>query len=121
MNPLNLVLVEFALKGTAGLVLLFLPLTAIKVLGLPRSETAFWPQLLGALLLALAAVTYMNVTSIGRGLGLAGAFVINITLALVLAGLLHLKRGPQTRRGRGLLWLTAGALGLLALVELAYI
>lgn len=122
MSPLKLILVELAVKGGAGLMLVLVPLTAIKLLGLPRSDTAFWPRLLGALLIALALATYMDATiRLGHGLGLAGACLVNMTLALALAGLLMGGQGPQTRRGRILLWLTTAVVATLALVELAYV
>lgn len=119
---LKLVFLELATKAAAGLLLLFVPLTTIKVLGLPGPDTAFWPRLLGALLIALALATYMDVSvRLGHGLGLAGTVVINLTLGLVLAGLLYQKQGPQTRRGRLIMWLLAAGLLGLGLIEIAYV
>lgn len=119
---LQLLWIELVMKLAGGLVLLFVPLTAIKVLGLPRSETPFWPRLLGAVLIALALATYMDASArLGHGLALGGSFVINVTVGLVLAALLYLKQGSQTVRGRILLWALTAVLLLLAAVELAYI
>jgi hypothetical protein len=122
LSPLKLIIIELAVKGGVGLLLVLVPLTSIKLLGLPRSDTAFWPRLLGALLIALALATYMDATiRLGHGLSLTGALVINVALALTLVGLLTSGQGPQTRRGRILLWLTTAVLATLALVELAFV
>jgi hypothetical protein len=121
-TTLQLLGLELVLKLAGGLVLLFVPLTSIKVLGLPRSETPFWPRLLGAVLIALALSTYMDASArLGRGLSLGGSFVINVTVGLVLASMLYLKQGSQTKRGRIILWLLTAFLLTLAAVELAYI
>ena len=118
---LQLVGLELALKLGSGLALLSFPLTVIKILGLPKSETAFWPRLLGAMLLGLAVATYMDASArLGHGLGLAGAMVLNFSVAFALIGMLVLGESAPWR-GRALLWvLAAGLLGL-ALVEIAYI
>jgi hypothetical protein len=87
---IQLLWIELVMKLAGGIVLLSIPLTAIKVLGLPRSETTFWPRLLGAVLIGLAAATFMDASvRLGHGLALGGSFVINVVsaLALVLWGL----------------------------------
>jgi len=46
-------------------------------LGLPRTETGFWPRLLGALLIGLAGATFLEGSSPGsRGLGLQAASLL---------------------------------------------
>ena len=119
---IQLLWIELVTKLAVGLVLLAVPLTAIKVLGLPRSATPFWPRMLGALLLGLSAATFMDTTvRLGHGLSLGGSFVINLISGLTLATLLFLKQGPETKRGRFVLWVLAAALVGLALIEIAYI
>lgn len=119
---LQLLWIEFVTKLAGGLVLLSFPLTAIKVLGLPKSETAFWPRVLGAVLIGLAIATYMeNSVKLGHGLGLGGSFVINLTGGLTFAALLFLKQAGTTVRSRVVLWACSLALIGLALVEIAYI
>jgi hypothetical protein len=118
----QLLWIELATKAATGLVLVLMPLTAIKILGLPRSETVFWPRLLGALLIGLSLATFMDASvRLGHGLGLGGSFVINLTVGFVLAGLLYLKQGPQSLRGRIILWALVAIVLTLAAVELAYI
>ena len=119
---IQLLWIELVTKLAVGLVLLAVPLTAIKVLGLPRPPTAFWPRLLGGLLLGLAAATFMDTNvRLGHGLGLGGSFVINLSSGFTLGTILFLKQGPDTRRGGAVLWTLAAAIIGLALIEIAYI
>jgi hypothetical protein len=119
---IELLWIELVTKAATGLVLLVMPLSAIKILGLPRSETPFWPRLSGAVLIGLGLATFMDASvRLGHGLGLGGSFVINLTIGFALAGLLYMNQGPQSRRGRIILWVLVAALLLLAAVELAYI
>ncbi|MDX2258165.1 MAG: ABC transporter permease [Hyphomicrobiaceae bacterium] len=113
---------ETLLKGAGGAVLLLLPLTAAQVLGLPKPRSGLWPRLLGAVLLGLAAATYMEGAAQGsRGLGLAGAIAINLVAAAVITTLLVLEGAAETVRGRLILAILAGLLVLLALVEIAFL
>ncbi len=119
---IQLLWIELVAKLAVGLVLLAVPLTAIKVLGLPRPPTAFWPRLLGGVLLGLAAATFMDTTvRLGHGLSLGGSFVINLITGLTLGTMLFLNQGPDTRRGRAILWSLTVALIALSLIEIAYI
>lgn len=119
---LQLLWIELGLKLSGGLVLIAVPLTAIKVLGLPRTDTVFWPRLLGAVLIGLSAATFMDASvRLGHGLSLGGSMVINLATGLALAAMLVLKQGGTSRRGRALLWALVAILLGLALVEIAYI
>jgi hypothetical protein len=119
---IQLLWIELVMKLAGGLVLLLVPLTAIKVLGLPAAPSPFWPRLLGAVLVGLALATYMDASvRLGHGLALGGSFVINLTAGFALAALAYLGRGIETTRGRLVLWLCAAGLLGLAAVELAYI
>ncbi len=119
---LQMLWIEFVAKLAGGVVLLSFPLTVIKILGLPKAETAFWPRLLGAVLLGLAVATYMeNSVKLGHGLGLGGSLVINLAGGLTIAALLFMKQAGDTVRGRVVLWAVSLALMGLALVEIAYI
>lgn len=92
------------------------------MLGLPRPPTAFWPRLLGGVLLGLAAATFMDTTGrLGHGLSLGGSFVINLISGTTLGTMLFLKQGPETRRGRAVSWTLTVALVGLGLIEIAYI
>ncbi|MBI1650691.1 ABC transporter permease [Hyphomicrobium sulfonivorans] len=115
----QLLWIETLLKFIPGLLLVIAPLTTLRVLGLPRPDAGFWPRLCGALLLGLAGATFIEGTSKGHGLGLAGVIVVNLTGAAVLASLLILEAGPKSRRGTIAVWLTVCALVLLSITEIA--
>lgn len=112
---------ETLFKLSGGISFILLPLTLIKVLGLPPASHAFWPRLFGTLLIGLAGATFIEGSLEGsRGLGLAGCVLINLLLAGMIAALATLKQGAHTRRGSALLWLLAVLLLLLALIEIAH-
>ena len=75
----QLLWIETLLKLAGGLSLLLAPVTVIRLFGLPASNAALWPRLLGAVLVGLSAATYIEGAWPGsRGLGLAGCIVINL-------------------------------------------
>ena len=119
----QLLWIETLLKFSGGLVLALTPLTAIRVLGLPGTDSGFWPRLLGAVLIGLAAATYLEGRFGGtpRGLGLAGCFLVNVAAVAMLVSHMALSKGVQTRRGQSILWLLVAALLLLIVFEIAHI
>lgn len=123
----QLLWIETLLKLSGGLVLALTPLTAIKILGLPRTDSGFWPRLLGAVLIGLAFATYLEGRFGGtpRGLGIAGCFLVNIaavTMLVIQLVMSHRRGQPtQTRRGEAVLWLLVTLLSLLIVVEIAHI
>ncbi len=118
----QLLWIETLLKLGAGLVLALVPAPAARMLGLARAETAFWPRLLGSVLLGLAAATFLEGRVPGaRGLGLAGCLLVNLSVAGMLAALLVLGRATPTRRGRAVLWALVALLVLLSLFEIAHV
>lgn len=117
----QLLLIETVVKLAAGLVLVSVPVWTARVLGIDRPASGFWPRMLGGVLIGLAAATFIEERLPGsRGLALAGAVAINLSLAFVLIGSLIMKAGASTRRGRAVLWLAALLLLLVAFVEIAY-
>ncbi len=116
----QLLWVETLLKGSGGLVLLLLPLTAAHLLGLSKPPSGLWPRLLGSVLLGLAAATYIEgATGASRGLGIAGCAAINLIAAGAILSMLVLGGAASTVRGRAILALLAGLLVLLSLFEIA--
>jgi hypothetical protein len=93
----------------------------LRLLGLPRPDTGFWPRLLGAVLIGLAAAMFLEGTARGHGLGLAGVIVINLCGGAMLASLLVLDHGPASRRGRLVVWGVVSTLVLLSVIEIAVI
>lgn len=114
----QLLWIETLLKASGGLVLLAAPLLAIRVFGLPQSDTPFWPRLLGAVLLGLAAATFTEAKG-GSGLGLRGAAFVNIAGATTIFLMTGMERMPAlSARGRSALFLLVAVLTLLAVFEL---
>lgn len=116
----QLLWIETLLKLAGGVSLLLAPGAIVRLLGLPASSPALWPRLLGAVLVGLAAATYIEGAWPGsRGLGLAGCIVINLAAAASIATVAALGGGAETRRGRVVLWLLVALLLLLVLFEIA--
>jgi hypothetical protein len=115
----QLLWIETLLKLAAGLLLVLAPLAAIKLLGLPRTETGFWPRLLGAVLLGLAVAVFIEGRAPGsQGLGLAGCVIVNFSAVSMLAGSLALERGPASARGRAVVWAFVVLLVCLSVLEI---
>jgi hypothetical protein len=118
----DLLLIEIALKGASGILLLLFPRLLPRTLGLPPVGETFWPRLLGALLASLGAAVFLELQLASKtGLGLAGLVAVNLGTVLALLGLLIMGRAGTTRRGRVFVGLAAAGLTLLALVQLAWI
>lgn len=116
----QLLWIETLLKLAGGLLLALLPLTVGRLLGLPASTSGFWPRLLGALLIGMAAATYVEAQDRGpRGLGIAGAILVNLAGAGMLIALLVLGRASTSSLGKALLWTLAATLVVLSLFEIA--
>lgn len=116
----QLLWLETLLKLTGGILLLLAPLTTIRALGLPSTASGFWPRLVGALLIGIAAGAYIEGAWAGsRGLGLAGLVAINLSGAAVIAFAALLGRAAPTRRGTFALWVLVALLLALSLLEIA--
>ena len=114
---------EVVLKAAAGLALVVLPISAIRLVGMQRPETGFWPRLLGAVVLGIAGgvfITLRDPQAVG-GIGPAGLIPINLAGAGAMIG--HLIMGNAAPTGRGRLFILANALVLLTLafLEIAHI
>lgn len=110
------------IKLAFGLPLFLAPLSTVSLFGLPRPPTGFWPRLVGALLLALAAAIFIEIRLPGsKGLGLYGLIAINLIAAITLLGALIMNAAAPTTRGRIALWLAIGLLTTLALAEISEI
>jgi hypothetical protein len=104
-----------------GGLLLWFPDPLVSALGIPRAQPAFYPGILGAVLvgIGLALVLEWRRES-GQehpGLGLAGAIAINLSGGLALAGWLAFGDLSLPARGRFLLWALAAVLVLLSSFE----
>jgi len=114
----QLLWIETLLKFFPGLMLMLAPMATLRVLGLPRSDDGFWPRICGALLIGIAAALFLEGTSSGHGLGLAGVVIVNACGAALLTIMLVAERGPSSMRGRGAVWLTICVLVTLGVLEI---
>jgi hypothetical protein len=115
----QLLWLETLVKFFAGVPLALFPMMTMRLLGLPRPDTSFWPRVCGSLLIGTAAALFLEGTSTGHGLGLAGVVVINLCGVGMLAAMLVLDRGPASHRGRAVVWLTVCILVTLSVIEIA--
>jgi hypothetical protein len=115
---------ETLLKGSIGLLLVFLPITTARMAGFPHGNTAFWPRLFGSALLGIAGAFAVEGYIAGgaieaKGLGLGGAVIINLTAILSLFGTLIFS-AVATRRGKVVIWLMILLLLFLTLFEIGH-
>jgi uncharacterized membrane protein len=118
----HLITIDAVLRLALGLALALAPKATALVLGLPKVGETFWPRMLGVVLVGLGAAMAVDVVYKGAyGLGLGGAFAINVATAFGLATGLVVG-GLETRRyGRIALWAAVGLLTVLSLLELAWV
>lgn len=114
---------EFVLKTAAGLTLILVPLTAIRLAGMQKPETGFWPRLLGAVVLGIAAGVFVSLQYPGAhgGIGPAGLIPINLAGAAAMIAPLIMGSAAPSRRGRAFILVNALALLALAFLEIAHI
>ncbi len=116
---------ETILKGSIGIILLLAPITLARIAGLPHGNTSLWPRLFGATLVGIAAAfavegyNQINEPLIAKGIGLAGAVVINLTAILALLSVLIFK-GVSSKRAYALIWVSILVLLGLMLFEIAH-
>lgn len=120
---LDLLWIEVSLKAAAGATLVLLPLTAISIVGMERPATGFWPRLLGAVVLAIAAgvaipLIWPDATG---GIGYAGLIPINLAGAAAMIAPLIMGSAAPTQRGRAFVLINALTLLALAFVEISYL
>jgi hypothetical protein len=87
--------------------LLLFPNGVIDLLGLPTSNTVFYPSLLGAVIFGIGLALFFELAGNSRrfrGLGLGGAILINIVGSLVLICWLVFGALVIPLRGKITLW-----------------
>ena len=121
MRHANLLELDGAGNVALGLLLLVFPARVIDWLGVPASESAFYPSLFGAVLVGIGvALLYERLRSPASraGLGIVGAAAINICFGVALAGWLLVGPLSLPLRGRILLWVLTLILVALGSMEL---
>lgn len=102
-----MLLIDAIINLILGLLLLAFPLDVFQLLGLPVEAPPFYANILGAVLvgIGIALLTeHFGASSGTTGLGLGGAVVINLYVALILIILLIGGRLHIPLRGHLVLW-----------------
>jgi len=116
----KLLLVDSVVNLLLGGLLLTYPRWLIDVLGLPTMRSAFYPSILGGVLVGIGIALLIAFRGGVHGLGLDGAIAINLCGAGVLAGWLVVAPHTFTAVGRVTLWTVAIIVIGIGLVELRY-
>lgn len=113
MSRSTILLIDALVSLVLGVVLVAFPKSLVELLGLPPTETTFYPRLLGAVVIgiAIALLFEWKRRPNGRvGLGVVGAIAVDLCAALFLAGWLLVGGLDLPVRGRVLLWLIVALL-----------
>ncbi len=117
----TLLLIDGVINLILGILLLLFPVGVVKLLGLPYTNTNFYPGILGAVLfgigIALLIERYGALKNI-RGLGLGGAIAINLCGAGVLFVWLLIAPFDIPIRGNIILWSIAIIVLIVGLAEI---
>jgi len=117
----TLLVIDAIINLVLGVPLLFFPAGVVEFLGLPLTNTNFYPSILGAVLfgigVALLIERYGSSKNI-RGLGLGGAIVINLCGAGVLLLWLLIAPFDIPLRGNVILWSIAIIVLIVGFVEI---
>ncbi len=105
----KLLIIDAVINVVLGALLLFLPGTTIAFLGLPYADTLFYVSVLGAVLLGIGFALFMETSGRlrMRGLGLAGAVIINFLGAGTVVVWLIIDPFHMPTRGYVVLWSVA--------------
>lgn len=104
-----------------GLLLLLFPAGVVEILGLPPTNTYFYPTILGGVIFGIGIALGIELLFYPkfRGLGLAGAITINFSGGLVLLYWLLFMNMEIPRMGLILLWVVAILVLGIGIIEVA--
>jgi len=109
-----LIMIDCVVNLVLGVLLLLFPFGVIDILGLPPTNTYFYPMILGAVIFGIGVALLLDVIGYKkniRGLGLGGAIAINISGSVVLICWLLFSSVEVALRG----WITLWVVGVLVL------
>jgi len=99
----RLLYIDAGINLVLGCILIIFPSSIVGLLGVPETQTAFYPSILGAVLFGIGiALVVENLK--GNGLGLLGAVSINLSGGLVLGTWLLFGGLQIPLRGHLFLW-----------------
>jgi hypothetical protein len=121
MKASKLLLFDAFINLILGALLAAFPKNVVDSLGVPDSNTKFYPSILGAVLLGIGVallVEYFRRPTGPAGLGLHGAIAINLCGAMFLVGWLLSGNLEIPLRGQVFLWSLAVLLIIISILEL---
>ncbi len=116
----TLLLADAVINLVLGVLLLTYPQSLVEVLGLPAVRSAFFPSVLGGVLIGIGIALLLARRGGAKGLGLDGAIAINLCGAGVVVGWLLVSPDTIPPRGRWTLWTVAALVICIGLIELRY-
>lgn len=103
-------IIDAVINLLLGLLLAIYPESIIKAIGIPYVENAFYPNILGAVLVGIGIALIAQLRDPGKGLGLKGAVAINMCGGLFLAGWLLFGKLRIPGHGQLIMWILVAAL-----------
>jgi len=116
----TLLLADVVINLVLGVLLLTYPQSLVEALGLPAVRLAFFPNVLGGVLIGIGIALLLARRSGATGLGLDGAIAINLCGAGVVVGWLLVSPDVIPTRGRWTLWTVAVLVIGIGLLELRH-
>ena len=107
MQKTNILLVDSVINFLVGVLLLIFPTGVIEFLGIPIARNAFYPGILGAILIGIGIALFYEWSRKKPdiiGLGIGGAIIINACVGLALLAWLLFGRLDIPIRGHIILW-----------------
>lgn len=123
-NGKILIMVDAIINLFLGIVLVGYSNWVVKFFGLPETDTTFYPNILGAVLVGIGVALLIEYSRKGSfvGLGLGGAISINLIAGMVLLFYLISDRLVIPTHGRIILWsLTSVLIGISSMELFAYV
>jgi hypothetical protein len=117
----KILVIDALINLLLGILLVLFPKNVVLFLGIPDVANAFYPSILGAVLIGIAialCLEYMRTPTSITGLGLGGAVSINICGAFILLFWLVSGRLYIPLRGHFILWVLALILIVISCFEL---
>jgi hypothetical protein len=124
MNRSVILLIDAIINLILGMLLLIFPAPLAEALGVPQTDTRFYPSILGAVLFGIGIallIEWRRKPSKLMGLGLGGAIAINICGGVVLAGWLLIGGLNIPLRGNIFLWTLVAILVGISSIELVVV
>ena len=115
-----LLIIDGAVNILLGLLLLLFPPGLATLLGLPQTNTTFYPTILGAVIFGIGVALFVEIYGKRKnlnGLGLCGAIAINFIGGGILMLWLLFGQLDIPTRGRIILWSVAVIVLLIGIIE----